>query len=381
MDGTGYRQMAGFPYNPGHQVAQCRDRFFMLTRLTIRNFKRFGDSEVEIELGDSVVFIGPNNSGKTAAMQALALWHAGVQRWHEKRKGSAARKGNRGIVINRRDLVSVPVPQANMLWHRRHTRNARRVGGRRKTGNVRIDVVVGGEGSEGRWTCGLEFDYANEEYFYCRPLRTDPEGRDRMPVPQQAGQVQVAFLSPASGLAAAEPLLEQGAVNVRIGEGRTAEILRNLCHRTAQENSAGWNALAERIEALFGIQIEMPRYVPQRGELTMGYEENGVRLDLSASGRGLQQTLLILAYLYANPGAVLLLEEPDAHLEILRQKNIYRLLSEAAAERGNQIIVASHSEVIFDEAMARNDSVIAFGGSPRRMSPGTQLGWQGVGGL
>ena len=43
----------------------------------------------------------------------------------------------------------------------------------------------------------------------------------------------------------------------------------------------------------------------------MSYRERGVSLDLSSSGRGLQQTLLILAYMYANPGAVLLLDEPD----------------------------------------------------------------------
>ena len=47
----------------------------MLTKLTIRNFKRF--DEVEIELGGPVVFIGPNKSGKTSAMQALALWDIG----------------------------------------------------------------------------------------------------------------------------------------------------------------------------------------------------------------------------------------------------------------------------------------------------------------
>lgn len=57
----------------------------MLTKLTLRNFKRFDD--VEIELANPVVFIGPNNSGKTSAMQALALWDIGVKRWHEKRKG------------------------------------------------------------------------------------------------------------------------------------------------------------------------------------------------------------------------------------------------------------------------------------------------------
>ena len=40
----------------------------MLTKLTIRNFKQFQDTK-EIELGNSVVFIGPNNSGKTTAVQ------------------------------------------------------------------------------------------------------------------------------------------------------------------------------------------------------------------------------------------------------------------------------------------------------------------------
>ena len=42
----------------------------MLTRLTVRNFKRF--EEVVIDLDSPVLFIGPNNSGKTTALQALA---------------------------------------------------------------------------------------------------------------------------------------------------------------------------------------------------------------------------------------------------------------------------------------------------------------------
>ena len=38
----------------------------MITRLRVTNFKRFG--EVDIELGGHVVFIGPNNSGKSNAL-------------------------------------------------------------------------------------------------------------------------------------------------------------------------------------------------------------------------------------------------------------------------------------------------------------------------
>ena len=43
----------------------------MLTRIQICNFKKLED--VNFELGKSVVLIGPNNSGKTAALQASAL--------------------------------------------------------------------------------------------------------------------------------------------------------------------------------------------------------------------------------------------------------------------------------------------------------------------
>ena len=57
----------------------------MITRLRVRNFKRF--ESIDVELGNPVVFIGPNNSGKTTAMQALALWDLGLKRWHEKRGG------------------------------------------------------------------------------------------------------------------------------------------------------------------------------------------------------------------------------------------------------------------------------------------------------
>jgi len=71
--------------------------------------------------------------------------------------------------------------------------------------------------------------------------------------------------------------------------------------------------------------------------------------------------------MYANPGAVLLLDEPDAHLEILRQRQIYQLLTDVATENGNQIIAASHSEILLNEAADR-DVVVAFVGEPHRIN-------------
>ena len=337
----------------------------MLTRLTIRNFKRFGD--VEIELGSPVVFIGPNNSGKTSAMQALALWDIGLKRWNEKRSGKTTPEKRPGVTVNRRDLVAIPIPSANLLWRNLHVRDVGRVDGRQTTSNICIDLIVEGVTSDRRWTCGLEFDYANEESFYCRPLRrSDSKADGRMQVPDEAGSTRIAFLPPMSGLAATETRLDHGAVNVRIGEGRTAEVLRNLCFRIHEEETSRWNELFEQIRRLFGSEIDPPRYVPERGEIVMTYREQDARLDLSSAGRGLQQTLLLLAYMYANPGTVLLLDEPDAHLEILRQRQIYRLLTDVGRESGSQIIAASHSEVLLNEAAGR-DVVVAFVGAPHRI--------------
>ena len=340
----------------------------MLTHLAVRNFKRFRD--VEIELGNPILFVGPNNSGKTSALQALALWNVGLKRWHEKRSGQKTPEKRPGVTVNRNDLIAVPVPSANLLWRKLHIRDVRKVAGRQHTRNVCIDVIVEGITRGQAWRCGFEFDFSNEEPFYCRPLRLSGGAAgqtvDRMSVPDEARDIQIAFLPPMSGLAATETRLDRGAVNVRVGEGRTAEVLRNLCYRISEEHPDHWPRLAGHIRDLFGAELNPPRYVAERGEVAMTYREQGVGLDLSSAGRGLKQTLLLLAYMYANPGVVLLLDEPNAHLEILRQRQIYGLLGDVAHDSGSQIIAASHSEVLLNEAAGR-DAVVAFVGRPHRI--------------
>ena len=73
----------------------------MLTKVAIR--KRF--DEVEVELGNPVLFVGPNDAGKTSALQALMLWDLGLRRWTEKRGGKTAPEKRPGVAISRRDLT------------------------------------------------------------------------------------------------------------------------------------------------------------------------------------------------------------------------------------------------------------------------------------
>jgi predicted ATPase len=337
----------------------------VLTRLEICNFKKFG--RVEIELGNPVVFIGPNNSGKSTALQALALWNVGLQRWAEKR-GSRAPGKRPGVTINRRDLTAVPVPDADLLWRDLRVREVETSNGKPHTQNIRIDIKVDGVTNDKQWACGFEFDYANKESFYCRPLRlSEDKDAERMPVPDEALSTRIAYLPPMSGLADREFRRDEGEINFLIGQGRTAEVLRNLALLVLGNNPEEWLEIKQKIQRMFGDQLDDPVYVSERGEINLSYRNRtGAKLDLSSSGRGLQQTLLILTYMTVHRGSVLLLDEPDAHLEILRQRENYQLLTEMARSHASQILAASHSEVLLNEAADR-DVVIAFVGKPHRI--------------
>ena len=173
----------------------------MLTRLIIRNFKTL--EVAEIPLGQNVVLIGPNNSGKTSALQALALWHTGLKEWNSRRTGSSQAKLRVGVTVNRQSLTHTPVSQAKNLWHDLKVTTVSRENGSPDTKHVYLDLVVEGETGDKRWTCGFEFQHANSESIYCRPLRGEEAG-SRMVVPEEASSVRIALLPPMSGLASEE---------------------------------------------------------------------------------------------------------------------------------------------------------------------------------
>jgi hypothetical protein len=352
----------------------------MLTKLTIRNFKRFEDAE--IELSSPVVFVGPNNSGKTTALQALALWELGLRRWIEKRvaSGSKARE-RRGVVINRRDLVQLPVPRSALLWRDLHLRRTAKGTGK-ATQNVLLEICVDGVSNGIMWSCPLEFDYSTDETIHCRPSRSNGAVDLDKLVPPQAREVRIAYLPPMSGLAANERRIDEGAIHVSLGEGQTAQVLRNLCYKlweaeNGKPDQGEWGSLVAQMERLFGAELLVPEYVAERGEIQMSYREPSsrgqkrVELDLSAAGRGFHQTLLLLAFLRWKPGSVVLIDEPDAHLEVLRQRQMYSELTETCRRFASQLIIATHSEIVLNEAT--RDKIVAFVGRPHVIRQSDQV--------
>ena len=336
----------------------------MIKSLTVRNFKRF--TEQVFHLRDSVVLAGPNNSGKTTLLQAVAVWRMGLDQWVSQRGGRTKRTG---ASISRLIFTAVPLREMNLLWQER------KVSGPRGPGPSRlIEIIVEGETEGTKWECGLEFQYANPESIYVRPLgaaHMEIEAIQDFP-PKYAMELDVVRIPSMSGIPSNEARLERGMQDLLIGEGRAGNILRNLLLETS-EKKEGWEYMTGHIKELFGIELLPPQYSVAQPYIICEYREIAIRrpLDLSNTGSGTLQTLLILAFLYARPAAVLLIDEPDAHQHILLQSQVHQLIRKVADQRRAQVIIATHSEVVLDKTDP--SQVIAFlGDSPRSLTAETE---------
>ena len=321
----------------------------LLHYLEIENFKRFGERQ-RIELDHPAVLIGPNNCGKTSAIQALALWSQAVRTWYDLKKDSSA-KERTATSLNRLNIVAVPVQRTRFFWHNTQVRTGSK--------DISLVITVGVEYQGKVLALPMRFRNQGDELVYCTP---DPGIVGNLDLIRHAASLKVELLYPMSGLETEEPLLQPGRIDVLLGQGQTAQVLRNLCLMVARDSAADWQRITALMKRLFNAELLEPQETT-RGSIELQYRQPGVRemLDVSSSGRGFQQMLLIFAYLFSHKKSVLLVDEPDAHLEILRQKQVYVLLRDIASENLSQVVMVTHSEVILDEALDNNLTLLLEG--------------------
>ena len=247
--------------------------------------------------------------------------------------------------------MSVPVQRTRYLWHNAAVRTGNR--------DIHLQVKVGVLHDSRVEPVAMTFRNQGEDLVYCTP---DPETLSRPEAIATAAALKVELLYPMSGLETEEPVLQRGRIDVLLGQGQTAQVLRNLCLLVWQDDRQHWMRIAEWMRRLFHIELGQPAQTA-RGSIDLFYRQESVKepLDIALAGRGLQHLLLVFAYLYSHPGSVLLIDEPDAHLEILRQRQVYVLLRELASENESQAILVTHSEVILEEALDHNLTLLLAG--------------------
>ena len=299
----------------------------MIRTVRIRGFKRFG--EVEFRLPGHVVLAGPNNTGKTTVLQAIASWSLALRRWRELNDFNP-RQGYIYAPIARQAFSAVPLRSFDLLWTDRRYR-----------GQIEIELR-----HDAGWSVTMEFISDSTEQIYVRPKTGVPA--DTL----WELDLRTVYVPPMTGLETNERLFQPVAVEQILGLGRPGEVLRNLLV-VASHDEAAWAALQGSLAKLFGYRLLPPDangpYI--RAEYTMA--EGGPWLDIASAGSGFQQVLMLLAFLNTRQGAVLLLDEPDAHLHVILQDAIHHELRTVAARQRSQLIVATHSEVVINAVEPR----------------------------
>ncbi len=325
----------------------------MITSVTVRRFKRFSDET--FDLGESVVLAGPNNSGKTTMLQAIATWQVALRHWLSKREpGKTSAKARSGVILTRQQFTAIPVREMNLLWQGRQTSGMEAPQGRKR----RIEIVLRGD-DDGGWECGIEIEYQTPETVNVRPLGARDGADISAFPPPQAVAVNVVHIPPMSGIVSEEPRRDRGYQDMLVGQGRPGEILRNLLYEVSRDDD-DWDELEAQIQKLFDVALVRPAYAESDPHIICEYRprSNARALDISNAGSGFLQVLLLFAFFYARPGSVLLLDEPDAHLHVILQREMHEALRTVATHRRSQLLIATHSEVLLDATSP--ESVISF---------------------
>ena len=320
----------------------------MIRTVRIRGFKRF--REVEFRLPGHVVLAGPNNTGKTTMLQAVASWAVALRRWREV-NGSDLRWEHRGVPkgermadviprplpyrrapIARQAFSAVPLGNFDLLWRdRRYERGSR----------IEIELQ-----HDAGWSVAMEFIADSTEQIYVRPSAKVPSETLR------TLDLRVVFVPPMTGLGIDEPVFLSAKIEQLLGLGRPGEVVRNLLSE-AHGNRSAWNALQTSIKKLFHYELLPPDASGAHIRAEYRTAANRRSLDIASAGSGFQQVLMLLAFLNTRENAVLLLDEPDAHLHVILQDAIYHELRTVAARQRSQLIVATHSEVIINSVEPR----------------------------
>jgi hypothetical protein len=312
----------------------------MIRRVVLRRFKRF--HEEAFDFPGNIVLAGPNNTGKSTVLQAIAAWGLAFDRW--KRNNDFNKHGGAftRVPITRQTFSAVPLRTFDLLWRDRDYQ-----------GLVEVEIQTE------NWTIPMELEANSTEQIFVRPKRDVPG-----PTVRDA-ELRTVFVPPMTGLSTEEPVYQPVKIDQLLGQSRPGEVLRNLLVEAARSETA-WPALKDSIRRLFGYELLMPNAEGPDIIAEYSHSKDGTRFDIASGGSGFQQVLMLVTFLLTRPASVLLVDEPDAHLHVILQDVMYNKLRSLAVTQRSQLVIATHSEVIIDSVDPRE--LCMMYGRPRMLA-------------
>ena len=312
----------------------------MIHKLRLKNFKKIQD-EIFI-FNNFNIIVGANNSGKSTALRALAIWQYCIDQFK-----LAPKTGTRGIQIVLPNFTALPLPEFNLLWRDKIDRiySKKDETNKKEQIYIYIEIDVYWKNSEGveKNFC-VTMRYQSPQAVFAIPANGWAEFGELIQTPEFP---KIVYVPPFSGIEPHEQWMDDGNVKQHIGKSQPGSVLRNLLFRvintdTPIDQNIGWQEIYTKVKEWFGIELQLPQYTfGVSTEIKAEYKSNGKSFDVISGGSGFHQIITLLAFLHGYSDiTTILLDEPDAHLHNNLQKKIVNYF----IDKDKQFLIATHSE-------------------------------------
>ena len=335
----------------------------MIKSVTLHQFKRFETQEIKIPSKKINFLSGPNNSGKSTLLHALAVWNFCVFVIRQNRGDIALHVGSvkSGVGISYHDFSPINLPDLKHLWHDNKSQlpNSR-------TYSLTIEVEWE-HPEEGHHSLAISLSLAGER-LYTKVKNTTLSSCSALP--------RIVYLPPIAGLVANEPFATTAERNAMLGRGLAGSILRNILYdlqkinkgakealkrlkgkekefiKRAFVDSDPWEVMQSILRDKFNFELAVHDYDENYNTAikveTKSTSEGKAKRDLMVEGTGVLQWICVYAYAVRREMDILLLDEPDAHLHPKLQRDMVDELHNILRRDKKQVFIATHSSEILD---------------------------------
>ena len=353
----------------------------MIRSIKLRRFKCFEDEYIDIQSDGIKILAGPNNSGKSTFLQALAVWNFGILALREEKGDDAITDpGTNGFGISFHNFNAINLPDFKHMWYNKKSRYPE-------------------EGSTYTLSISVDWQHKNGEVYNLKASFSLKEDKifiriDNSTISDCNMLPKIVYLPPVAGLVADEENVSLAIRNRLLGRGLAGSVLRNVLldlktqskeyydnkktkskivnqkNGTRSSSYDPWEELQSVLLNRFGFKVEMDKYNEAYHAAIGAYIESYRRdksgklskltgkRDLMTEGAGALQWICFCAYAVDPQTDILLLDEPDAHLHSHLQFEIVKELEHLMANNTKQIFIATHSAEILKNTIPQN--VIAF---------------------
>ncbi len=193
----------------------------MIKQISVRRFKRFENETFDLEPDGLTICAGPNSSGKSSLLHALAVWFFGVMIIRQFKGARALTKGfeGQGAGLSKDDFTPVNIPDLKHLWHNLKSQ----VPG--EGYSMAITVIWDRGGSEKRLT--ISFSLVQDR-LYAKPTESNLNEGDEPP--------RIVYLPPVAGIDARGEFATPAKRRALLGRGLAGSVLRNFLLDLEQAN-------------------------------------------------------------------------------------------------------------------------------------------------